>query len=648
MTAGATVRGTAIPFEPGLEGLRGLSVIAVLLFHAEFSWASGGYLGVSTFFTLSGYLITTLLVVEHGATGRIDLRAFWARRFRRLMPAALMALAGIAALGGTLGGAQQLAGLRDDVLWALGYAANWRFSSANVAYAQIFAAPSPVQHFWSLAIEEQFYLGFPLLAAAGLAVSRRALSVAAVLLTLASLIAAWLLLNANAPIDRIYYGTDTRAAEFLIGTLLAIARMQAPVGSPLHSGHWVRWGGSAAFALLLAMWSSVPVTAGYLYRGGFAFNALLSAMVIAAALAPTGLVRTLLAGRPLRWVGKVSYGAYLYHWPVFLWLSPDFSGPGSPGPGLSSWLLFAAKVILTLVVAGVSYRFVENPIRTGRMLPGWQSWLAAPVAGLVVIAIVWDATRTLPEEALDFSLPERVSSDLDAPPSHAPRIAVYGDSTALRLNTGLRRWIQGTDRALPANGVVNTGCGIDDGGWRRHRGREKRLSQACAERNERWRESLEDLPPDVAVVLTGRWEITDRKLSGDSQWRSLGDPVFDDYIRGELLRATDLLLSSGALVVWLTSPSFEHSQRKRLERDPALDPQRVFRLNELIRELERRRPGVVHVVEFGAFVATLPATIAGAAPRPDGVHLTDAAAFDLSERWLGPKILELFHAHRSD
>ena len=168
MTAGATVRGTAIPFEPGLEGLRGLSVIAVLLFHAEFSWASGGYLGVSPFFTLSGYLITTLLVVEHGATGRIDLRAFWARRFRRLMPAALMALAGIAALGGTLGGAQQLAGLRDDVLWALGYAANWRFSSANVAYAQIFSTPSPVQHFWSLAIEEQFYLVFPLLAAGGL------------------------------------------------------------------------------------------------------------------------------------------------------------------------------------------------------------------------------------------------------------------------------------------------------------------------------------------------------------------------------------------------------------------------------------------------------------------------------------------------
>lgn len=144
MTVSGTVRAPHLSFEPGLEGLRGLCVIAVLLFHAEFSWASGGYLGVSTFFTLSGYLITTLLLVEHSATGRIDLRAFWTRRFRRLMPAALIALAGIATLGTTLGGAQQLAGLREDVLWALGYAANWRFSNAEVAYAQIFSAPSPV------------------------------------------------------------------------------------------------------------------------------------------------------------------------------------------------------------------------------------------------------------------------------------------------------------------------------------------------------------------------------------------------------------------------------------------------------------------------------------------------------------------------
>jgi peptidoglycan/LPS O-acetylase OafA/YrhL len=155
--APAPARTSRLNHLPALDGIRGVAVAAVLLFHAGFSWAKGGYLGVSIFFTLSGFLITSLLVREWGSDHRIDLRAFWARRFRRLMPAALVTLAGVCVLAWALGSHEQLHTLRLDVWAAVAYVANWRFLYAGRSYADLFAAPSPVQHFWSLAVEEQFY-----------------------------------------------------------------------------------------------------------------------------------------------------------------------------------------------------------------------------------------------------------------------------------------------------------------------------------------------------------------------------------------------------------------------------------------------------------------------------------------------------------
>src|SRR4051794_29047202 len=150
-----------MPHLPGLDGLRGLAVIGVLLFHGGFAWAEGGFLGVSTFFTLSGFLITNLLVREYDRSSAIALGQFWVRRFRRLLPAALIAIAMIGLLWWRLGSPEQLADLRGDMLAAIAYVANWRFYSAGTSYADLFSAPSPLQHFWSLAIEEQFYLFFP-------------------------------------------------------------------------------------------------------------------------------------------------------------------------------------------------------------------------------------------------------------------------------------------------------------------------------------------------------------------------------------------------------------------------------------------------------------------------------------------------------
>src|SRR4051812_42501007 len=210
-----------LPRIRALDGLRGLAVAGVLAYHCGFGWARGGFLGVSLFFTLSGFLITSLLLAERSEHGRIGLRGFWARRARRLLPAALLALAVIVAFGATVASGSQLRGLRGDVLAALAYVANWRFVLAGTSYGALWSAPSPVQHFWSLAIEEQLYVVLPLAVAGTLALGRgRRRPLLAVLgAGLGLSVLATFLVHDQL---RAYYGTDVRAGELLIGALLAV------------------------------------------------------------------------------------------------------------------------------------------------------------------------------------------------------------------------------------------------------------------------------------------------------------------------------------------------------------------------------------------------------------------------------------------
>src|SRR3954447_11157440 len=199
----------ALPRVRALDGLRGLAVAGVLAYHCGFGWARGGFLGVSLFFTLSGFLITSLLLAERSEHGRIGLRGFWARRARRLLPAALLALAVIVAFGATVASGSQLRGLRGDVLAALAYVANWRFVLAGTSYGALWSAPSPVQHFWSLAIEEQLYLVLPVVVVGALALGRGRLRTVTMALgaLLAGSIVATFVVHAQL---RAYYGTDVR------------------------------------------------------------------------------------------------------------------------------------------------------------------------------------------------------------------------------------------------------------------------------------------------------------------------------------------------------------------------------------------------------------------------------------------------------
>ncbi len=660
--------GHGFAFQPGLEGMRGLAVLAVLVFHNGFSWASGGFLGVSTFFTLSGFLITTLLLSERARNGTIGLKRFWARRFRRLMPASFVCLAGVLVFAATVATPAQLVNLRGDMTAALFYVANWRFIADGASYAELFVAPSPVLHFWSLAIEEQFYLLFPLLAAGLLALgkgSRRVFTGVLVAATAASVGYSYVVSGRS--IDDAYYNTFTRASEVLIGSLLALTIAHPAVRNWLKSRpaqSAIALASVAALALCGWAWYVARQTDLWLYRGGLPLYALLTATVIVGVVEP-GPLKTAFSNPTLRWLGRISYGVYLYHWPIFLWLT-------SLRTGLSEWPLFALRMAVTLAAAVASYHLIEEPIRSGRRITGMQPFVVVPLAtvvllfGIVRVAVPPSADDLVsfafveqPEipdfvaaEAVVSTVPTTVAPDLsgyaippapalpDPPalrPGEKPRIYLAGDSAMYTLGGGLSTWSKNSGEALVWN-AGQLGCGFGRSGSYRHVGEEKELAKACDAYPVEWIDAMAQLRPHVAVLMSGTWDVADRQLAGDDRWRAPGDPVYDQFLRREITNAVDVLQSQGSTVVLLTHPIIRTGVTEQLAGPfPESDPARMRRLNELLVEVAATRPRT-RVVDLAAKMAQRPQGEFDLAERPDGIHWTWASARPLGE-WLGPQLL---------
>ena len=623
----------SIPRVLALDGLRGLAVAAVVLFHA--GHLAGGYLGVDVFFVLSGYLITTLLLCEHGSAGKVRLGAFWARRARRLLPALVLALFAVALWAGSRPSAE-IAGLRGDALATIAYVANWHAIASGTDYWALFRSASPLEHTWSLAIEEQFYLVWPLVFVA-LASFRRAtertsrsLARRVLIVALVGSAISWLLMQARfEPADtaRAYYGTDTRAASILIGVAFAALLSLHPAGGGVRVRRVLDvLAILAPLGLVLAL-VQLHGDDALLYRAGFLTSAIATIAIIATAvLLPHHPLSRLLGWRPFVALGLISYGVYLWHWPVDIVADSDRLG-------LTGWPLFTVQVCITLGLAIASYVFVEKPIRSG-----WGSrrfWLAATPAGAAaLVAVVVLSTVATPPSAVASGEPVTIRAGLKLQQlaldrlvgAGTPRVLVTGDSLAFSLAAGAN-----VGGEVPF-GVANLGflgCGIEAG---MPIGVRTATPEAiCARWPRAWRTGIDVFKPRAIVLLAGVWDIWPRRLHG----RTLGlySPALEANVRASLRAARRVAARAGIPLVVLTVPCL-HPTAEAVGRAGAGldDPRRVRWLNRLYRQFATTTIGV-RLVDLGPYACRLPAS-----RFTDGVHFSARGSRDVWT-WLAPRLI---------
>jgi peptidoglycan/LPS O-acetylase OafA/YrhL len=366
-----------------LDGLRGVAILGTLLFHT--GYLPGGFLGVDLFFALSGYLITDLLLREAAATGTVSLVAFWGRRIRRLFPALAVVLAGTASAVAVSGPPDLVRTTASDGPWVQLNVLNWHLLAESAGYWDRFGAERVFEHLWSIAVEEQFYLVWPVLvlglAARGRPAVDRRVAVAAAVGSAVSLLLMVILVDPADP-SRVYQGSDTRAFSLLAGALVATGPVRATLARVSDRS------ARTALAVLTAGIGAMWLAAGgenslWLFRGGLFAHSLAAAAVVGLCVrAPHAPVAVLLAVRPLRRLGEISYSLYLWHWPVIVLLSPQRTG-------LGGWVWAAVVCAVSTGLAVLSKHLVEDPVR---FRAGWargRTGLLLFVAAMAGLAAMW-------------------------------------------------------------------------------------------------------------------------------------------------------------------------------------------------------------------------------------------------------------------
>ncbi|WP_354567256.1 acyltransferase family protein [Glaciihabitans sp. UYNi722] len=383
---------------PGLDGLRAIAVSAVILFHLTPGFLPGGYIGVDIFFVISGFLITGLLVRERATTGGIRLGHFWRRRARRLLPALGILLLACCTAAWLIGG-DVLVHLGRQVLGAVTFSSNWLSIAVGQSYFDE-ASPELFRNLWSLAVEEQFYLVWPLLVLVLVVIRLRWLRLAIVsLIAVASAVSMAVIQAPGGDATRVYYGTDTHSFGLAIGAVLALA-IHPWSTSAIAKAVRVRWlwpllGGLSVLGLATIA-ALLPADDALVYEGGLVLVAILTAIAILGSIGPRSWLGRVLDLAPLRWIGERSYGLYLWHWPVFILILAAL--PGWQRTSLSGWALGGAALVITVLAAALSYRFVEQPIRHAGVRATLRSWFGSgvriAVSTVAVLLVFTSGTAT--------------------------------------------------------------------------------------------------------------------------------------------------------------------------------------------------------------------------------------------------------------
>lgn len=613
----------------------------VLLFHFELGPFHGGFLGVTVFFTLSGFLICSRTVAEVRRSGTFSPARFFDRRIRRLAAAALCCVAVTTVLTNVLGKPEQRQSIGGDAAAAVANVANWRFLLHGTNYTDLFAAPSPLNHFWSLAIEEQFYLVFPLVVIGILALPRRWRPVAAVGLLTAALLwsvrSGWV----ASGYDRFYYGTDARAAELLVGVALAL------VFARWHPSRVFRYPVARVASRVAAMaaLTALPIMAVVFRNGSPAYQhggalavAALTAVLIVGALEGRNRAAQALSARPLVWLGAISYGVYLYHFPIFA-LSGTHWGP------LHGLSLSLTQFTASVLVAAASYRLIEQPVMRHRLFRTPRA-IGRAWAGAVAVVLLLIGSLVVADPAVRYA---RAGSAFDYPASKVPppalppaadtgprplRVLVTGDSTGEVIANALARYERAHPNSLTVLDLTRPGCPITVVHLIRHyQGERGQNVDACGPWPLVFPGEVRRFRPDVSLVFLSMMEQADQMLTPSSGWSNVLEPSWRAHQDHDFGTLVDALTGTGGPVLWADVPYMKFQADLPWISDT---PQRTDALNALFRQVAGEHPRVT-ILDY-AWRLNRPDHVVDRSIRPDGIHMTDHAADALLASWLVGRI----------
>ena len=687
MSRGTASRRASLAHYAGLDGLRGIAVLAVLLYHAGVPWAPGGFLGVEVFFVLSGFLITSLLVAEWERSSKIALGAFWARRARRLLPALFCLVAVIGIYYALAGAAHAVPGLKGDGISALTYFSNWHQIVAGANYFAATGPISPLEHTWSLAIEEQFYLVWPLVVLGVLWLASRlgsgdrrrplvlllGLSVAG---AIASALDMALIFEGGRNLTRVYYGTDTRASGLLIGASVAIA-LALVRERPRPATRGLGPAALIALGVTVVGMAVVNGATAWMYPYGLlVLDALVATLIVAAVTSPGCVAARTLATRPLRGLGQISYGVYLWHFPLFLWLSEDTTGESGAS-------LLILRLAVTLAVSIASYVLIEQPIRQRRR-PAWLVRALTPLAAVGSLAAVLLASAA---SALPTGIP--AAATLPQPPpqlkgndpgctvklqdgktygmaplpiskqtqfvysalgDHAlswsgsatktfntcppKRVMVVGDSLAFTLGVP---WLQDEQRyGLQLADAAMLGCAFTTQGSLNVAGTWEGQSAGCPDELQTWAKEKQALHAQAVVVELGYRDQFDWKINGKVV--HLGQAAFDAYVQSQIDKLVQVLGEGGTKILFLSVPYTDPPAQSDGSPAPAASPARHAQINSMLKAAARRHPGTVSVLDIDQTISPgghYNAKVNGQLCRFDGVHFSAYCSGLLEPRVLG-------------